>query len=90
MRICMDRINPTRRDNLIHMSLSQIKTPGDLDKAAEKVTRAVGRGKITPIEGGRVMSILADRSKIIETVQLDSRIANLEERIDPADLPLAA
>lgn len=90
MRICMARISPARVDAFIRMSLPPIKTAGDVGKAAEKVTQALGRGKITPTEGGKVMSILASRSKIIETVQLDGRIAKLEERIDPDDMPLAA
>ena len=90
MRICMARISPARLDAFIRMSLPPIKTAGDVDKAAEKVTQALGRGKITPTEGGKVMNILAGRSKIIETVLLDGRIAKLEETIDPGDIPLAA
>jgi len=90
MRIRMARISPARLDAFIRMSLPPIKTAGDVDKAAEKVTQALGRGKITPTEGGKVMNILVGRSKIIETVQLDGRIAKLEERIDPDDIPFAA
>ena len=90
MRICMARISPAHLDAFINMSLPPIKTAGDLDKAAEKVTQALGRGKITPTEGGKMMSILADRSKIIETVQLDGRLAKIEERMDQDGMPLAA
>jgi hypothetical protein len=64
--------------------------PGDLEKAAEKVMQALGRGKITPNEGGKMMNILASRAKIIETVLLDGRVARVEERMDPAGVPLAA
>ncbi len=90
MRICMDRISPARFNELIRISLPSIKIAGDVHKAAEKVTQAVGRGRITPTEGGKMMSILASRANIIETVLLDGRIAKLEERIDPDDMPLAA
>jgi hypothetical protein len=90
MRICMACIGPARFEPVIRMSMPTIKTAGDVDKAAEKVTQALGRGKITPTEGGKVMNILASRSKIIETAQLDGRVAKLEERLDPDDLPLAA
>jgi len=90
MRICMNRISPARFNEFIRISLPPIKTAGDLDKAAEQVTQALGRGKITPTEGGKMMSILADRSKIIETVQLDGRLAKIEETMDPDNMPLAA
>jgi hypothetical protein len=90
MRICIAQISPARLDAFIRMSLPPIKTAGDLHKAAEKVTQALGRGKITPTEGGKVMSILAGRSKIIETAQLDGRVAKIEGLVDPDDLPLAA
>jgi hypothetical protein len=63
MRICMARISPARLDAFIRMSLPPIKKAGDLDEAAEKVTQALGRGKITPTEGGKVMSILVGRSR---------------------------
>jgi hypothetical protein len=90
MRLCMQHIYPPLQDRSIRMGLSGIRSAADLDKAAENVTHAVGRGKITPTEGGRVMSILAGRSRIIETAQLDRRLSNLEERLETSDLPLAA
>ena len=90
MRICMARISPARFDAFIGIRLPRVKAAGDLDKAAEKVMQAVGRGNITPTEGGKMMNILASRSKIIETVMLDGRIARIEERMDPDGMPLAA
>jgi hypothetical protein len=90
MRICMERISPARQDACIRMSLALIATPQDVDKAAEKVTQAIRRGKITPIEGGRMMNLLDGRSRIIERVQLESRLEKLEEDMAHAKLPRAA
>jgi hypothetical protein len=90
MRICMNRISPARLGECIRIGLPPIKTAGDLHKAGEKVTQTVGRGEITPTEGGKMMNILAGRAKIIETVQLDGRLAKIEERMDPDGMPLAA
>ena len=52
MRLCMERISPARRSACITMSLPPIRTAGDVDKAAEKVTQALRRGELTPAEGG--------------------------------------
>src|SRR3954470_12737376 len=68
LRLCIERIFPAQSDACIRMSLPRIKTARDVDKAAEKVTQAIGRGKITPSEGGKMMNILESRSRIIEKV----------------------
>ncbi len=90
MRMCMERISPARRDASIRMSLNPIATAQDVDQAAEKVTQAIRRGKITPVEGGRMMNIVESRIRVIESVQLESRIEKLEEKIAAADRPRAA
>jgi hypothetical protein len=90
MRICMERIIPARQDTFIPMNLPVIRKAQDLDKAAEKVMQGVRRGRITPVEGGRVMNILESRVRIIERVQWEDRITRLEGTVTPADLPLAA
>jgi hypothetical protein len=66
LRICMERISPARQDACIQLSLPSIRTAQDVEKAAEKVTQAIRRGKITPLEGGKIMSILESRSRILE------------------------
>ncbi len=91
LRMCIDRISPARRDAVIQMNLPAIRKAEDLDKAAEKVTQGLRRGKLTPVEGGRVMSILGDRLKIFETVELANRIEKVEEKMAAAEgLPRAA
>jgi hypothetical protein len=90
MRLCMERISPARHGARIQMNLPTIKTAADLDKAAEKVTQAIRRGKITPTEGVIVMDILEKRSNIIEKVQSVSRIERIEAILGVAGLPQAA
>lgn len=91
MRLCMDRISAARRDLLIRMNLPKIGTAQDVDKAAEKVTQGIGRGMITPTDGEKLMNILEIRSKIIETAQMERRIAKLEESMaDANERPRAA
>ena len=66
MRICMDRILPARREASIRVSLPRIKTTQDLEKAAEKVTQAIARGRIAPAEGETMMNVFEMQSRIIE------------------------
>jgi hypothetical protein len=72
------------------MSLPPIRTAGDVDKAAENVTQAIRRGNLTPAEGGIMMNILESRSRVIERVQLESRLEKLEAALAAAELPRAA
>jgi predicted DNA-binding protein (UPF0251 family) len=88
MRICMERISPARQDACIRMNLATIRTAQDVGTAAEKVTQAIGRGNITPIEGGRMINILEGRSRIIERVDLESRLEKLEEKLATNNLGL--
>ena len=90
LRICMERISPARRGACITMNLPAIRNTQDLDKAAETVSQGIRRGKITPAEGGKLMNIFESRARIIERVQWEERIAKLEGRIAPGELPLAA
>ena len=90
MRMCMDRVTPSRRGALIQMSLPAIKTAGDIDNAAEKVTQAVRRGDITPSEGGIMMNLLESRSRVIERVQTESRLEKLEEHMGAFKIDAAA
>lgn len=91
LRMCIDRISPARRDAVIQMNLPAIRKAEDLDKAAEKVTQRLRRGKITPVEAGRIMHTLEGRLRIFETVELANRIEKVEEKMAAADgLPRAA
>jgi hypothetical protein len=47
--------------------------------AVGAVADAVGAGEITPDEGQAMASILEAKRKAIETVELESRIAALEQ-----------
>jgi hypothetical protein len=78
LRLCMERISPARRDACIRLNLPPVQTAQDVDKAAEKVTQAIQRGKITPDDGGKMMSILGSRLRVIESVQHESRLEKLE------------
>jgi hypothetical protein len=87
LRICMERISPARLDACLRISLPPIKTAQDVNQAAEKVTQALGRGGITPTEGGKVMNLLEGRTRIFEKVFWEGRLDKLEENRAAGDLP---
>jgi hypothetical protein len=78
MRLCMERILPVRRDALVRVSLPRIRTAQDINKAAEKVTQAMGLGKLTATDAEKMMNVLQMRSGINDTVVTDDRVAKLE------------
>jgi hypothetical protein len=81
MRLCMERILPARRDTSIRMNLPRIRTVQDLDKAAEKVTQEIGRGRLTPAEGETIVNILQIRVGLIENGEFGNRMEKLEEMV---------
>lgn len=90
MRLCMERISPAHRDGCIRMSLPAIRTAQDLDKAAEKVTQAIRRGRIAPADGEKMMNIFQMRARVMESAQLESRLEKLEAEMAAERLPRAA
>ena len=82
LRLCLDRIAPTRRDTPISFKLSPIQSAADVLVASSDVLAAVADGDITPEEGARVMALLAAHATLVETADLESRMAALEAQID--------
>jgi hypothetical protein len=70
-----------RDTSSIRMTLPKIGSAQDLGKAAEKVTQAVARGKLTPAHGETMMGLLESRSRIYATVELGSRVEKIEANL---------
>jgi hypothetical protein len=85
MRLCMERLVAPRRDGSVQLSLPRIKTLADVDLAHERVLRAIQSGSITPAEGETVTNVLESRRKVIETVDLQTRVEKLEKSAVDAD-----
>ena len=80
LRLCIDRIMPLRKDNYINLDLPEIENPNQLVDAARCVLKAVQLGNLTPIEGNKVMLMLDNVRKILETVELSNRLELLEKK----------
>jgi hypothetical protein len=78
LRLCMERLVPPRKDSPITIELPPIASAGDVVIASAAVLSAVGAGEISPDEAGRVMALLTAHKNIVETGDLERRIAALE------------
>jgi hypothetical protein len=59
LRLCLDRIVPTRKDRPVVFTLPNLERAADAVKASAAIVQAVGSGDLTPSEA-------ADLSKVVD------------------------
>ncbi len=74
------KVQPDAKDRTVQFGLPAIETVADTIKALGAILAAVAAGNITPAEGQQVASVVESYRRAIETVDLESRIAALEQR----------
>ena len=80
MRLCLDRIAPPRKDAPISFDMPDIETPADAAEAARAILRAVADGGVTPQEAVSVMAIVEQFRRVLETTEIEARLAELEAK----------
>jgi hypothetical protein len=80
LRLCLDRLAPPRKDAPISFELPPVVTVADVVGASTAVLTAVAAGEVTPDEAGRVMALLSAHRLIVETGDLEGRLAALEAK----------
>ena len=65
------------RERLSALNLP-LRTLGDLDRATEVIRTALARGRISPSEMGVLVGLVEARRRLLETTELEQRIAVLE------------
>jgi hypothetical protein len=80
LRLCLDRLAPPRKDAPISFDLPAVVTVADAVGASTAVLAAVAAGEVTPDEAGRIMALLTAHRSIVETGDLEGRIATLEAK----------
>ncbi|MCC4115335.1 DUF5681 domain-containing protein [Aromatoleum toluclasticum] len=79
LRMCLDRILPPLRP-------SDGPSPefdlgdGNLGEQAQRVTSGLAEGQLTAEQANALMSLLAGQARILETAELERRIAALEAK----------
>ena len=82
LRLCLDRLAPPRRDAPVSIPLPAVRSVADAVAASAAVLDAVAAGEVTPDEAGRVMALLTAHKGLIETCDLEARLAALEAKAE--------
>jgi hypothetical protein len=79
-RIVLDRIAPARKGRPVEFDLPTIGAPEDLIPTIEAVVSAMAAGELSPDEASAVAAVIEVQRRTIETVDIERRIAALEQR----------
>ena len=80
LKICIDRILPPRKDRPVSFKIPTIKTGQDVVAAIEAAVAAAAGGELTIPEANGVAQIVSAAGHAIELVEIEARIAKLEEQ----------
>lgn len=80
LRLCLDRLAPPRKDAPLSIDLPAVRSASDAVAASTALLDSLGAGDITPDEAGRVMALLVSHKGIVESGDLEARIAALEAK----------
>lgn len=81
LRLCLDRLAPPRKDAPVSIELPAVRTAAEAVEASAAVLAAVAGGDVTPDEAGRVLALLTAHKALIETCDLETRLAGLEAKM---------
>lgn len=79
LRLCLERILPVRKDRPVAFDLPVIQSAADASQAHGALLAAVARGAVTPAEAFDVAKLIETFVKVLETRDLEERIAKLEK-----------
>ena len=79
-RILADKLVPSARGRKINLTFPPIETPADIVKGMGTVVNALAAGDITPDEAELVSRVLDRKRAAVDSVELERRIAALEDK----------
>ena len=79
LRLCLERIYPTRKERLIDLPLPDVQTAQDARAALSLILNAVGKGQITPGEGETLTVIVESQNQAIQAKDWENRLIELEK-----------
>jgi hypothetical protein len=80
MRLCLERVAPVRKGRTVQFDMPKVETSADIVAALQALLAAVSSGEVTPDEAVSLSAVLEVKRKAIETVEIEARLAKLEER----------
>ena len=85
LRMCLDRLIPPAKAKDEPVRLPAVA--GSLADAGRSVLEALARGQIGPDDAGAVMSAIASQVRIVDAVEIETRLRALENRAHALELP---
>lgn len=79
IKLVLERVAPLPRNRPVRFTVPAINTPADLGGAMSAMLQAVAAGELAPDEAVSIASLIETRRRTIETLELDARIAALEQ-----------
>jgi hypothetical protein len=80
LRLCLERVLPTRQDRPVSFSVPAIASAGDAAIAMGALLAAVAAGNVTPSEAGEVSRIVEAYVEALQVSEFKQRLKALEER----------
>jgi hypothetical protein len=80
LRLCLDRIVPTRKDRHVAFPLPAMNGPADAARSLASIMAAVGSGDLTPSEASELTKLVEGYARVLETVDHEERLKALEGR----------
>jgi hypothetical protein len=84
LRLVLDRLLPKGRALRLDLPL---RTLADLDRATEAIRGALAEGAVTLDEVATLTGLVEARRRLLETTELERRLAALEQQQQPARAP---
>ena len=80
IRICLDRIAPTRKDRHIEFSLPNMEKASDAANASAAIVQAASSGELTPSEAGELMRVVESYARTLQVCDFEARLERLENQ----------
>ena len=81
IRLCVDRLAPTRKGKPVPFELPPLEKPIDSVAAAAKIAAGVASGELTPSEAAELAKVVEVYVRAIETKVFDERLAKVENAV---------
>jgi F0F1-type ATP synthase gamma subunit len=87
IRICMERLAPTRKSEPVELDLPPLGTAADSVEAAATIVAAAAAGELTPSEAADIANVVDIYVRALATQAFEERLAKLERGPAPAGVP---
>ena len=79
IKLVLERVAPLPRNRPVRFAMPSIETSADLAGAMGAILQAAADGALAPDEAVSIASLIETRRRTIETLELEARIAALEQ-----------